>query len=81
MGALRNPSHEAFCLEYMKDHNATAAYKRAGYSPKSDKVASSTTPHVRHTRHAQSVMVLASPSMSEKKPPTCKRMAGGYIIE
>ena len=34
MAALPNPKHEAFCLEYMKDRNATAAYIRAGYSAK-----------------------------------------------
>jgi len=30
---------ELFCLEYCKDFNATRAYKDAGYSAKSDKVA------------------------------------------
>lgn len=29
-----NANHETFCLEYLKDHNATRAYKAAGYSPK-----------------------------------------------
>jgi hypothetical protein len=28
-----------FCLEYMKDRNGSAAYKRAGYKPKNDDVA------------------------------------------
>lgn len=34
MAKLKNPKHEAFCLEYVKDRNATAAYIRAGYSAK-----------------------------------------------
>jgi phage terminase small subunit len=38
---LINKRHEAFCLEYMKDRNATAAYKRAGYAPKRDNTAKS----------------------------------------
>jgi phage terminase small subunit len=29
---LDNDKHEAFCLEYLKDFNATQAYIRAGYS-------------------------------------------------
>lgn len=33
------PKQELFCLEYLKDLNATAAYKRAGYKAKSDNVA------------------------------------------
>ncbi len=36
-----NKRHEAFCLEYIKDRNATAAYKRAGYAPKRDNTAKS----------------------------------------
>jgi phage terminase small subunit len=39
MGKLTNARHEAFCLEYMKDRNGSAAYKRAGYKPKNDDVA------------------------------------------
>jgi phage terminase small subunit len=39
MGALSNNRQEAFCLEYMKDRNGSAAYKRAGYKPKNDDVA------------------------------------------
>lgn len=35
---LRNKRHERFCREYVKDHNATKAYKRAGYKV-SDSVA------------------------------------------
>lgn len=31
---------ERFCLEYLKDFNQTAAYRRAGYRAKSDSVAS-----------------------------------------
>lgn len=31
MGKLNNPKHERFCLEYLKDMNATRAYVRAGY--------------------------------------------------
>lgn len=41
MTALANTRHEAFCFEYIKDRNATAAYKRAGYAPKSDNSAKS----------------------------------------
>lgn len=41
MPELANTKHEAFCLEYMKDRNATAAYKRAGYAPKDDNSAKS----------------------------------------
>jgi phage terminase small subunit len=41
MPTLTNKRHEAFCLEYMKDRNATAAYKRAGYSPKNNNTAKS----------------------------------------
>lgn len=33
------PKQELFCLEYLKDLNATAAYKRAGYRCKTDTVA------------------------------------------
>ena len=32
MGCLKNPRHEAFCNEFMRDRNASAAYVRAGYS-------------------------------------------------
>lgn len=32
MPALKNAKHERFCLEYVKDLNATQAYIRAGYS-------------------------------------------------
>ena len=39
MGTESNTRHEAFCLEYMKDRNGTAAYKRAGYKPKNNDVA------------------------------------------
>jgi phage terminase small subunit len=41
MGTLSNPRHEAFCLEYMKDRNGTAAYKRVGYKSKNDGAARS----------------------------------------
>lgn len=41
MPELANTKHEAFCLEYMKDRNATAAYRRAGYAPKNDNSAKS----------------------------------------
>lgn len=34
-----NPKQQAFCREYLIDLNATAAYKRAGYSAKNDHVA------------------------------------------
>ncbi len=34
MAALGNAKHETFCLEYVKDHNASEAYVRAGYSAK-----------------------------------------------
>ena len=34
MPALKNPQHELFCLEYLKDLNATKAAERAGYSKK-----------------------------------------------
>jgi len=30
---LANDRHEAFCIEYLKDMNATQAYIRAGYKP------------------------------------------------
>lgn len=33
------PKQELFCLEYLKDLNATAAYKRAGYKARTDHVA------------------------------------------
>jgi len=39
MGPLASKRHEAFCLEYMKDQNGSAAYKRAEYKPKNDDVA------------------------------------------
>ena len=39
MDKLSNSRHEAFCLEYMKDHNGTAAYKRTGYKPKNNDIA------------------------------------------
>ena len=32
MPALKNPRHERFCVEYARDHNATQAATRAGYS-------------------------------------------------
>lgn len=32
MAQLKNPRHEAFAREYVRDGNATAAYCRAGYS-------------------------------------------------
>lgn len=32
MPALENPNHERFCLEFVKDNNATQAAIRAGYS-------------------------------------------------
>ena len=32
---LQNPKHELFCLEYLKDFNATQAAIRAGYSSRS----------------------------------------------
>ncbi len=41
MGALRNMKHEAYCLEYMLDLNATQAYIRAGYSKKGARVGAS----------------------------------------
>ena len=28
---LKNLRHERFCQEYVKDHNGSEAYKRAGY--------------------------------------------------
>ena len=34
MAALKNPKHERFCLEYVKDLNATQAAIRTGYSGK-----------------------------------------------
>jgi len=37
MSALKNPKHERFCLEYVKDLNATQAAIRAGYSAKTAK--------------------------------------------
>jgi hypothetical protein len=33
-----NAKQEAFCQEYVKDHNATDAYRRAGYNSKSPDV-------------------------------------------
>ena len=33
---LKNKRHERFCREYVKDHNGSAAYKRAGYKSKRD---------------------------------------------
>lgn len=33
MPALKDQKHEFFCLEFIKDLNATKAYIRAGYSP------------------------------------------------
>ena len=33
---LKNKRHERFCREYVKDHNGSAAYKRAGYKIKGD---------------------------------------------
>jgi len=33
-GAELNPKQKAFCVEYVKDSNATQAAIRAGYSPK-----------------------------------------------
>ena len=38
---LDNKRHERFCLEYVKDFNATQAYIRAGYSPKGAKSSAS----------------------------------------
>lgn len=38
MAKLKNPKREAFCLEYMKDRNSSAASIRAGYSPKNPNV-------------------------------------------
>lgn len=32
MTKLKNPQHEIFCLEYLKDFNASRAYRDAGYS-------------------------------------------------
>ena len=37
MPALKNPRRELFCLEYLKDKNATQAAIRAGYSAKTAK--------------------------------------------
>lgn len=37
---ILTPKQELFCLEYLKDFNATQSYKRAGYKVKTDKVAS-----------------------------------------
>lgn len=34
MAELKNPQHELFCLEYLKDLNATKAAERAKYSKK-----------------------------------------------
>lgn len=34
MAELKNPQHELFCLEYLKDLNATKAAERASYSKK-----------------------------------------------
>jgi phage terminase small subunit len=34
-----NTKRKLFVAEYLKDHNATAAYKRAGYKSKNDNVA------------------------------------------
>ncbi|MGL5879205.1 MAG: terminase small subunit [Xenococcaceae cyanobacterium] len=36
---MLTPRQKAFCEEYIKDFNATAAYKRAGYTVKNDRVA------------------------------------------
>jgi phage terminase small subunit len=41
MDHLRNLKHEAFCLEYILDLNATQAYIRAGYSKKGARVGAS----------------------------------------
>ncbi len=49
------PKQELFCLEYLKDLNATAAYKRAGYKCKSDKVA-----------NVEACRLLVNPSIAEK---------------
>lgn len=38
---LANAKHELFCLEYIKEANATKAYKNAGYKCKSDASANS----------------------------------------
>ena len=35
---LKNKKHELFCREYIVDHNATQAYKRAGYTGKGAEV-------------------------------------------
>lgn len=39
MTPLTNARHEAFCLEYMMDRDATEAYYRAGYKPSNRKAA------------------------------------------
>ena len=39
MAALKNVKHEAFCLHYSKTGNATEAYKKAGYKPKTEEAA------------------------------------------
>lgn len=49
------PKQELFCLEYLKDLNATAAYKRAGYKFKTDTVA-----------RVESSKLLAKPYIAEK---------------
>lgn len=49
------PKQELFCLEYLKDLNATAAYKRAGYTCKSDNVAS-----------VEAHKLLSNPNIAEK---------------
>lgn len=36
MPKIANWCREAFCVENMKDRNATAVYKRSGYAPKND---------------------------------------------
>lgn len=38
---LANAKHERFCLEYVKEANATKAYKKAGYKCKNDASANS----------------------------------------
>ncbi len=42
MPALKNEKHELFCLEYLKDLNATKAAERAGYSVKAARQQGST---------------------------------------
>lgn len=41
MPKLKNPKHEMFCKEYIKDLNASKAYLRAGYSNNGANCASS----------------------------------------